>query len=118
MADESKLIPIRTEHRVFSLTPLFPLGQLLATNGALNKLASWAVDPLLLLGPLVGRHVRGDWGEIDDDDWNSNTLALVHGARLLSVYRVLRPGSAWTVKLWIITEADRKSTTILLPEEY
>jgi hypothetical protein len=57
--------------------------------------------------------VAGDWGDLSDDDRKENEFSLVHGFRLLSSYR-LRNG----VKLWVITEADRSSTTLLLPEEY
>jgi hypothetical protein len=59
------------------------------------------------------RHARGDWGELDDEDRAANDVALKHGARLLSAYRT-KAGT----KFWIITEADRSATTVLLPEEY
>jgi hypothetical protein len=59
------------------------------------------------------RHVRGDWGDVDDEDWEANERALMEGTRLLSVYR-----SAEGVKFWVITEWDRSLTTVLLPEEY
>ena len=59
------------------------------------------------------RHARGDWGEVDAEDWKSNDRSLQEGTRLLSAYRT-RSG----IKLWIITEADRSVTTVLLPEEY
>lgn len=89
--------------------PLFPLGIIVATPGALRALteAQQTVDPFLR------KHIRGDWGEVCEEDKASNDTALRHGDRLLSAYR-LRDG----VKIWIITEADRSSTTLLLPEEY
>lgn len=59
------------------------------------------------------RHVRGDWGEIDDHDRSENELSVEAGFRLHSAYE-LRDGT----RIWIITEADRSSTTILLPSEY
>jgi hypothetical protein len=65
-------------------------------------------DPLRYLS----RHHFGDWGELDEHDRRENELSLRHGWRLLSSY----PVSEKTV--WIITEADRSVTTILLPEEY
>lgn len=59
------------------------------------------------------RHARGDWGEVSAHDRAANEDALIHGLRLLSAYR-LRDGT----KLWVITEADRSVTTLLLPHEY
>lgn len=87
----------------------FELGRLLATPGVLEALEA-AGDDLL---SYVARHARGDWGTVDGDDWRANEQALAHGARLLSAY-LLRDGT----KVWIITEADRASTTVLLPDEY
>lgn len=85
----------------------FLMGNLYATPGVLGAVAS---DELLAC---LGRHARGDWGECGSEDWEANERALVEGARLFSVYKL-----ASGVKLWIITEADRASTTALLPEEY
>ncbi len=59
------------------------------------------------------RHMKGDWGELDQEDIAANQHAVLVGARILSAYR-LQDGT----KFWIITEADRSATTILLPEEY
>lgn len=89
--------------------PRFPLGQLVATPGALAALDAANVAPILL----IFRHGDGDWGELDDDDRRANDAALVDETRILSAY-TLPTG----VKLWIITEADRSATTILLPSEY
>jgi hypothetical protein len=58
------------------------------------------------------RHVRGDWGEVDNHDWAANEAALAHGSRLLSVYR-----SSKGIKFYVITEHDRSVTTLLLPED-
>ncbi|HLM81559.1 MAG TPA: hypothetical protein VK302_13140 [Terriglobales bacterium] len=63
--------------------------------------------------PYLVRHIAGDWGDVDEDDHRENQLSLIHGFRLLSAY-TLKSGT----KIWIITEADRSVTTILLPEEY
>ena len=63
--------------------------------------------------PYLRRHNGGDWGELEEHDRRENQVSLQHGFRLLSAY-TLRSG----VKIWIITEADRSSSTILLPEEY
>jgi hypothetical protein len=89
--------------------PRFPLGQLVATPGALTALAEAGQDPM----PFVARHQAGDWGEIPEEDIRENEYSLQHGFRLLSAY-TLNTG----VRLWLITEADRSATTILLPQEY
>ena len=85
------------------------LGQVVATPGALVALERTGQNPALLLA----RHGRGDWGEVDAEDKAANDRAVVHGERVLSAY-TLEGGR----RLWIITEADRSSTCILLPEEY
>ncbi len=90
--------------------PLFSLGQLVATPGALAALAKAGQTPLEFLA----RHVRGDWGELTEEDRKENQLSLERGFRLLSSYRT----NGGDTKLWVITEADRSATTILLPEEY
>jgi len=88
---------------------LFPLGQLVATPGALAALARARHTPL----DFLSRHVRGDWGELDKEDRRENELSLKRGFRLLSSYRT-NAGE----KIWVITEADRSVTTVLLPDEY
>ncbi len=62
---------------------------------------------------LLDRHVRGDWGDVCEDDKKANEAALKHGARLLSSYTT-ESGE----KLWVITEASREQTTVLTPGEY
>lgn len=88
---------------------LFPLGQIVATPGAIKALQASGEDPLKFLR----RHATGDWGLLDAEDKKANDWAVQHGARILSAYKTSKG-----VKLWIITEADRSATTILLPEEY
>ena len=92
-----------------SKTPvaLFRLGQIVATPNALSKLSSDDV----LRG--IQRHQSGDWGDVDAHDRAANNCALTEGTRLFSVYH-----SATAVKFWVITEADRSVTTILMPEDY
>jgi hypothetical protein len=85
------------------------LGQMVATPGALEELEKANVSPLRLLG----RHQSGDWGDISEADKQENELSLKEGFRLLSAYKL-----DTSAKIWIITEADRSVTTILLPEEY
>jgi len=87
----------------------FPLGQILLTSGAVAAIQQAEQMPEQLLA----RHSFGDWGELDAEDWARNTHALENALRLLSSYR-LRDNT----KIWVITEWDRSSTTILLPEEY
>ena len=93
-----------------SKSPLFPLGQVVATPGALAALEKAGQHPQ----DFLARHVHGDWGDLCDEDRDENRLGLEQGLRLLSSYRT---GAADT-KVWVITEADRSITTILLPEEY
>lgn len=85
----------------------FQLGRFMATPGARNALAPGELSRFL------GRHSLGDWGELDRPDRDANEAALATGARLLSAYTT-RQGA----RVWIITEADRSATMILLPEEY
>lgn len=87
--------------------PLFPLGRLVAAPGALAALER-AKQP-----PACFRHAGGDWGELEPADVAENEYSVAHGFRLLSRYRT-DAGD----RLWIITEADRSATTLLLPEEY
>lgn len=96
--------------------PLFPLGQIVATPGALNAVSCvFALDGLLL------RHASGDWGCVDPEDAETNRFALAEGLRILSAYPIDpdKPCAGYGDNcLWIITEADRSVTTILLPDEY
>lgn len=93
------------DSRILSLK--FPLGQLVMTPGARD-----GIPPSEMMKALR-RHARGDWGEVGEEDQLANDSALQHGSRLLSAYRTQND-----VKFWIITEADRTVTTVLLPEEY
>ena len=88
---------------------LFRLGKLLATRGALQALQEARQD----YQEFLRRHATGDWGEICGEDQERNNQALKDGTRLLSAYTT-KKGE----KLWIITEADRSATTLLLPDEY
>ena len=87
----------------------FELGKCLATPGALNLMEREGMS----FAELLGRHVSGDWGTLDREDIAANNAALRHGARIFSSY-VLPSGA----KVWCITEADRSTTTLLLPSEY
>ncbi len=85
----------------------FPLGQIVATPGVLQELTNEDVTTA------IRRHVQGDWGELGEHDRQENELSLREGYRLLSAYT-----SKGGIKFWVITEADRSVTTVLLPSEY
>lgn len=89
--------------------PKFPLGRVVATPGALEKLAESSENAALFLR----KHQLGIWGDVCSDDAQANEQALKDGDRILSVYH-----TAKGQKLYVITEADRSSTCVLLPEEY
>ena len=88
--------------------PLFSLGRVVATPGALNTLVKAGQDP----GDLLQRHQSGDWGDIPREDAAENRRSVRYGWRILSSYPI------GTSRIWILTEADRSSTCLLLPEEY
>ena len=85
----------------------FQLGRLYITCGAVEQISDEDVQTALW------RHVRGDWGELSPADQRENEVSVAQGFRILSAYQD-RHGT----KFWIITEADRSATTVLLPEEY
>ncbi len=87
----------------------FDLGAVVATPSALEALATSKRTP----AEFLNRHANGDWGDLDDGDRQANDQALRRGGRLLSSYHL----DADTT-LWIITEADRSATTLLLPSDY
>ena len=87
----------------------FALGQTVITPGAEEALQIAGQTPTEFLR----RHMSGDWGELSEDDVRENELSLKQGYRLLSRYETTKGE-----RIWIITEADRSATTILLPIEY
>ena len=89
-----------------------PLGQLVMTRGVNDKVADGTQFAKFVTESL-GRHAKGDWGDLGQEDKQENELSLKKGFRLLSAYE--RDGLP---KIWIITEADRSVTTVLFPEEY
>ncbi len=92
---------------MYQCAELFPLGATYATRRASEELSPAEIQVGL------ARHASGDWGDVCDEDRQANKEALTTGGRLFSVYY----GSKRR-RFWIITEADRSSTTVLLPEEY
>lgn len=119
--------PRRTDH---TRRPLFRLGQLVATPGAIEVMERLGIDPL----GLVARHVTGDWGDLDADDCAVNETALRMGGRIFSAYGAQGDDGC----LWVITDGvvgpvdedadpdavvsgmawERLTTTILRPEDY
>jgi len=91
------------------LVPKFSLGRVVATPGALRALAEANQSPF----EFIERHQAGDWGELCEEDQKENEFSVRNGFRILSAYRTRN-----NVKLWVITEADRSSTCLLLPQEY
>lgn len=87
--------------------PRFSLGRIVATPNVLAQVPTEDIRRALV------RHVRGDWGELGAEDRQENERSLLAGCRLLSAYRAT-DGTTF----WIITEADRSATTVLLPEDY
>ncbi|GAI38151.1 unnamed protein product [marine sediment metagenome] len=90
----------------------FTLGQLVFTRGINDKVADNTQFAQFVTESLR-RHAKGDWGDLSQEDRKENELSLKKGFRLLSAYE--RNGLP---KIWIITEADRSVTTVLLPDEY
>lgn len=87
----------------------FELGVVVATPGALEVLGNLEVSP----SELVERHAAGDWGDVPSEDARENEYGLQYGFRVISSYPL--PGGE---RIWVITEADRSSTCLLLPTEY
>jgi len=85
----------------------FRLGHIVATPNALESITQ---DDILTA---IGRHQSGDWGDVCAEDRQANDQALVQRTRIFSVYH-----AANATKFWLITEADRSVTTVLLPEDY
>lgn len=107
-------------------TAKFYLGEMISMTDGVD---GWVVDndtdminrSMFILNSLQ-RHREGDWGDLDESDKKANDEAVAEGSRILSAYDIPRghsggPG-AGDVKVWIITEADRSSTTIMWPSEY
>lgn len=86
----------------------FPVGQVYFTRGVLEQLAD---SGAVFAG--LARHAAGDWGDVCEEDKRLNDAALLDGTRLLSAYTAENG-----TRFWVITEADRSATTVLLPDEY
>ena len=97
-----------TTETTIQVKPLFELGRTVATPSALLKLTGMDINP----SSLLSRHIYGDWQDMSEGDQECNREAVNQEERIFSAYVF------GEVKFWVITEADRSSTTILLPEEY
>lgn len=117
--------------------PLFPLGQTVTTRGALSAFQdTFGIMAGLVIADLLRRHQHGDDGDLEPSDKAANRRALKDGERIFSAYNVTplpvsfhhgepdgteltnEPGEGDAFRVWIITEWDRSSTCVLLPEEY
>lgn len=88
----------------------FSMGRLVMTRNVDHMIKQGRLDP----APYIARHLKGDWGDLNDHDWTANDRALRSGEdRLFSSYDI-----GPILKLWIITEWDRSVTTLMLPRDY
>jgi len=90
---------------------LFDLGDTRMTPGVQALVQSGVLNP----SELLRRHSLGDWGNVSSDDWKENDDAVALNLRIFSVYNITEPPLG---KVWVITEADRSTTTVMLPDEY
>ena len=102
---------------LFVINAVFSTGQIVATRGVYD-LARENLDFAQFIQKSLNRHIKGDWGDVDDEDKETNVQALKQGTRLLSAYNDARFPKHGVATIWIITEADRSATTILFPDEY
>ena len=102
-------MPKKSTHRSSTQSVSFPLGQVVTTPAAREAIEAAGHTPQSLLD----RHAAGDWGDLSDEDKEQNTQGVKRGHRLLSAYTLVGKQ-----KVWVITEADRRMTRIMLPEEY
>ena len=103
------MVAMNNDTRPERRRPLFPLGRCCVTPGAVDALSDAATDAATLLH----RHEIGDWGRLCEEDKRANDAAVRAGERVISSYVLTS-----AVEVWVITEADRSVTTVILPEEY
>lgn len=106
MSNSQATAPI--ENQAPQSAPLFPMGQIVATPAVADYFAAHGINPL----DYLRRHAHGDWGDVPPEDATANQVSIKSGTRILSSYTVA------SETVWIITEADRSSTTLLFPSEY
>lgn len=88
--------------------PLFSMGQVVAAPAVADHFAVHGINPM----DYLTRHACGDWGDVPPEDAAANQVSIERGTRILSSYKVA------SATVWVITEADRSSTTLLFPSEY
>ena len=93
---------------------LFALGQVCSTRHAVYVLERRGIHPLVF----VKRHAQGDFGEIEEDSREANTLAIRSEERVFSQYEIPTHEADTESHVWVITEGDRSVTTVLLPGDY
>jgi len=108
---------VKTIDALFVINAAFPTGPIVASKGTYD-LACQNPDFAQFVQESLNRHVKGEWGDMDDEDKQTNDQALKQGTRLLSAYSDDRFPKYGVATIWIITEADRSATTILFPDEY
>jgi len=106
-----------TIYALFVINAVFHTGQIVATRGVYD-LAYQNPDFAQFIQKSLNRHVKGDWGDVDEEDKQTNDYDHKHGMRVLSAYNDDRFPKHGIATIWIITEADRSATTILFPDEY
>lgn len=94
------------------MTKILAMGRIVSTPGALEAMEKDNTLPTVLLD----RHRQGDWGDLCEEDRLQNEVSIEHGLRVMSSYKLGPDAGCQTI--WVITEADRSVTTLLLPEEY
>lgn len=102
---------------LFVINAAFNTGQIVASRGVFD-LACENPEFAQFIQKSLNRHVKGDWGDVDEEDKQTNDQALKQDTRLLSAYNDERFPKNGVATIWIITEADRSATTILFPDEY
>lgn len=117
VADVVKETTTRIFHILFVNKGVFDAGQILTTDGVYD-MACQNPDFTQFIEKSLNRHVKGDWGDVNDQYKQTNDQALKQGTRLRSAYNDERFSKNGVATIWIITEADRSATTILFPDEH
>ncbi len=102
---------------LFVINPVFDTGKIMTSRGVYD-LAHENPEFAVFVQKSLNRHVKADWGDVDEEDKETNDRALKQGLRVLSAYNDDRFPKNGISTIWIIAEADRSATTILFPDEY
>ena len=121
---QEKAIEAAEKKNEATITAPLKLGRTMITSGIAHTFDTLSLEECSLLHDFLSdslsRHTRGDWGDVDHEDWETNDDAYETGGRILSAYEPSKkyPQLSDDLKIWIITEWDRSATTILFPSEY